>query len=83
MDRAAVLKRVADCIVWTFPSLTLDRVLSHPRVHLESELGLDSMDRFELLIELESTFAVTLDDYRFDAVKTVDGLVGLVWALVR
>jgi acyl carrier protein len=51
-------------------------------VKLETEyrvdLGLDSVDLYELLIEIEKTFGVHIDEVETDPIKTVAQFVDLV-----
>lgn len=41
-------------------------------------LGLDSMDKFEMAMELEDDFGITLEDEDITACKTVGDVVALV-----
>jgi long-chain acyl-CoA synthetase len=50
----------------------------HPQDNLELDLGLDSMERVELLVELEHTLGAEVDDSAAAEVYTVRELVDLV-----
>jgi long-chain acyl-CoA synthetase len=52
--------------------------LIHPQDNLELDLGLDSMERVELLVELEHTLGAEVDDSAAAEVYTVRELVDLV-----
>jgi long-chain acyl-CoA synthetase len=49
-----------------------------PRDNLELDLGLDSMQRVELLVELEQEFGADVDESRLSEIYTVRDLVELV-----
>lgn len=46
--------------------------------HLQNDLGLDSLDRFELFMELEKEFNVTITDEEAETVFTVNEFAELV-----
>lgn len=54
----------------------------HPRDNLELDLGLDSMERVELLVELEHKLGADVDDSAASEVYTVRELVDLIRANV-
>ena len=49
-----------------------------PRAHLELDVGLDSMERVELLVHLTSTFAIDISDEDAQALHTVGDLIEAV-----
>ncbi len=53
-----------------------------PSHRLEEDLGADSLDVVELVLELEDEFAISISDADGDAVKTVADVIALVDRLV-
>lgn len=46
--------------------------------NLKEDLGVDSLAAVELVLELESTFDITVDDAELMTLKTVNDIVNLV-----
>ena len=68
--------KLVDGIVTVCPKL--DRHSITPRSHLEIDLGIDSLDKIDLLSYIERTFHVTLPDTIFSRMETVNDLVSLM-----
>jgi len=66
-----VSTRIVDEIRWALPG----RSLVEPAGHLETDLGLDSMERVELLVHLTTVFAVEVPDGEAQALHTVGDLI--------
>lgn len=66
-----VLQRVQRLIVERF-GLTEDKVTNEMTFE---DLGADSIDVFELIMELEDTFSVQFEDNRIEALKNVGEVV--------
>ena len=47
--------------------------------NLNNDLALDSLDRVELMMELEVEFKINILDEEFESVDSIDDLVGLVY----
>ncbi len=67
---------VVDSILKTSPKI--ERAIINPRSHLETDLGLDSLNRIELLSIIESKFSMVITEEVFDKMETVADLVSLV-----
>jgi long-chain acyl-CoA synthetase len=50
----------------------------NPRSHLEHDLGLDSLQRIDLLTSIEKRFGITVPDIIFDKMETVADIVSLI-----
>ncbi|HEX2958905.1 MAG TPA: AMP-binding protein [Chitinispirillaceae bacterium] len=55
-----------------------DERIINPRSHLEIDLGLDSLEKVELLSTIEQMFNITISDTVFEKMETVADLVSLV-----
>lgn len=55
-----------------------DPRIINPRSHLEIDLGLDSLKRFELLAQIERRFSIRIPEDVFDKMESVGDLVSLV-----
>jgi acyl carrier protein len=53
----------------------LEPGLLTPDARFEQDLGLDSLDRTELIMEFESHFGVVIDDRDMDRLQTVGDVV--------
>lgn len=53
-----------------------------PELHLIDDLGLDSLTRVELVIDLEEHFLIAIPDERFDTLRTVQDVVRCVSGLL-
>ncbi|MFP4162372.1 MAG: AMP-binding protein [Chitinispirillaceae bacterium] len=67
---------VVEAIVKTSPKV--DKSIVNPRSHLETDLGLDSLGRLELLSIIEKRFFMAITDDVFDKMETVADLVSMV-----
>ncbi len=56
-------------------SLGVDGERIHPEARLVEDLGIDSLDRIELVFELESAFGVEIPDQEVARVHTVGDVV--------
>ena len=52
---------------------------SNKELRLNEDLALDSLDRVELMMELEVRFKINILDEEFESVDSIDDLVGLVY----
>ncbi|MBN1576256.1 MAG: AMP-binding protein [Chitinispirillaceae bacterium] len=68
--------RIVEDILRLAPKNKPERITS--RSHLEIDLGLDSLDRLELLSLLEKGFSITIPEQVFDKMETMIDLVSLV-----
>lgn len=71
-------KRVFDCI------RTVDCAAA-AEITVESSLealGLDSLDRIEVVMAIEESFKIEIDDKAFETIRTVADLIKLVTELV-
>ncbi len=57
---------------------SLSRTDVRPEHHLELDLGLDSLNRVELMVFIESAFGVAIDEQELAHTQTVEQLAGLV-----
>ncbi|MBN1603390.1 MAG: AMP-binding protein [Chitinispirillaceae bacterium] len=55
-----------------------DERIINPRSHLEIDIGLDSLEKIELLTVIEKQFAVTVEDAVFEKMETVADVVSLL-----
>lgn len=53
-----------------------------PELHLNDDLGLDSLTRVELIIDLEEHFLIAIPDERIDTLRTVQDVVLCVSGLL-
>lgn len=67
---------VVETIVKTSPRV--ERSIINPRSHLETDLGLDSLNRIELLSLIEKRFTMAITEEVFDKMETVADLVSMV-----
>ena len=49
-----------------------------PEHHLEEDLGADSLDLVEIVIDLECEFEIDITDEDFEGAKTVQAIVDLI-----
>ncbi|MBN1128083.1 MAG: AMP-binding protein, partial [Chitinispirillaceae bacterium] len=56
----------------------LDSNAVNPRTHFEIDLGLDSLNRIELLSSIERAFTIAVPEEVFDKMETIADLVSLV-----
>jgi long-chain acyl-CoA synthetase len=63
--------------IMTVAPKTDERIIN-PRSHLEIDLGLDSLEKVELLTAIEQLFSITISDTVFEKMETVADLVSLV-----
>lgn len=72
--------KVIECINRVIEEMELDAVEVTESTPLTREYGIDSMGLVSLVIELEDTFDIELDDYLADIRKsaTVSELVGVI-----
>lgn len=55
-----------------------DRSIINPRSHLEIDIGLDSLDRLELLNLIEKRFSITIREDVFDKMETMADIISLI-----
>ena len=65
MDTDTRVKKVLSKALIVDDSLVVDSAL------LADDLGITSLDRFELLIDLEEEFGLEIDERDFEGIKTV------------
>lgn len=66
-------------VVNTINAIISDRVGMNaqdiePKADLCDDLGYESLDRLELLLELEKTFVISIEDEKFEKAKTVEDI---------
>lgn len=54
-----------------------------PETLISTELDLDSLQLYELVIDLEEAYDIRMPDERLDNIKTVNDVVELVYSLTR
>lgn len=69
MDTHARVKMVLSKALLVDDSLVVDKAL------LADDLGITSLDRFELLVDLEQEFGMEIDEQDLEDVKTVADVV--------
>jgi acyl carrier protein len=69
MDTASRVKRVLSKALIVDDSLVVDGAL------LAEDLGITSLDRFELLVDLEAEFGMEINEEDLEGVKTVADVV--------
>jgi acyl carrier protein len=69
MDTASRVKRVLSKALIVDDSLVVDNAL------LAEDLGITSLDRFELLVDLEAEFGMEINEEDLEGVKTVADVV--------
>ncbi|MBN1309231.1 MAG: AMP-binding protein [Chitinispirillaceae bacterium] len=69
-------RRIVELILRLAPKNRPERITA--RSHLEIDLGLDSLDRIELLSLLEKGFSISVPEQVFDKMETMSDLVSLV-----
>lgn len=72
MDTASRVKRVLSKALIVDDSLVVDDAL------LAEDLGITSLDRFELLVDLETEFGMEISEDDLEGVKTVADVVGRI-----
>lgn len=58
--------------------LRFEKYDSNRELRLNEDLGLDSLDRVELMMELEVEFKINILDEEFESVDSIDDLMELV-----
>ena len=69
---ASVLERVKDIVA---DNLGVDREKITPETSFVNDLGADSLDTVELIMEFEKSFNVTIDDADAEKIQTVGDAV--------
>jgi len=54
-----------------------------PQAQLFTELGLDSLDAVDMVVQLEERFKVKLDGDKIREIRSLNDVHELVWVLVR
>lgn len=54
-----------------------------PQAQLFTELGLDSLDAVDMVVQLEERFKVKLDGDKIREIRSLNDVHELVWALVQ
>jgi len=75
MERTDIEKKVQDILV---DKLGLDASEVKPEANLKDDLGADSLDEAELIMETEKEFGIGITDDEAEQVKTVADLCDLV-----
>lgn len=68
MDRAEVTQKVVDIVA---KQLDVSKEKIHPETSFISDLGADSLDIVELVMEFEEAFDVQIQDEDAEKIKTV------------
>ena len=55
----------------------------HPQTDIQTELGLDSLQVYEIVVDLEELYRIRLSDEDLDKVHTVQDFVDLVYDMTR
>jgi acyl carrier protein len=63
-------------------SVGVDGARIHPEARLVEDLGIDSLDRIELVFELESAFGIEIPDQAVAQVETVGDVVSRIDAVL-
>lgn len=72
MDRNAMEKKVMDIIA---RQLGVDREIVTPQANVVDDLGADSLDVVELVMELETEFDLEIPDEEAEKIRTVKDIV--------
>lgn len=80
MEKNEILKELTELILDKFG---VDSIISSDS--FKDDLGLDSLDLVELLLETEKTFNIRFQDKQYDTImdKTVDDLINMVYELTK
>lgn len=78
MNQKEILEKVREI---TIDILGVDEVL--PNHKFKEDLGTDSLDDVELIIEYENEFNIAIDDDKAELIKTVQDVVILIDGLVE
>ena len=70
-DKERIRELIAD-------KLGFDTVEVLPETKLIDELGMDSLDRVELMVELEREFDISLTDVEIEIIETVQQVFDLI-----
>jgi acyl carrier protein len=76
METTAIKDIINGLLTQMHPTLSMDDV--KPEDNLQTDLGFDSLDKEELLMDLESRFDINIHDNEFEGVQTVQQLYDLV-----
>lgn len=52
-------------------------------MNLQADLGLDSLDIMELVVVLETEFNIIISDQESDEIRTVDGIIRLIYEKIQ
>lgn len=75
---ASILDRVIPIVAEQFG---VQQVSVTPETHLINDLGADSLDVTEMVMELEEEFSINIPDDRAEQLKTVAEIVGYISTL--
>lgn len=67
---------INDCVDYELPAIT-------GKTDIQKDLGFDSLDVVELLIDIEKQYQVSISNEQFETVRTFDELVKLLIKVVK
>lgn len=79
MERLEILENVKDIIV---DKLGVDKECVCEASDIKEDLGADSLDTVELIMEAEKEFSISIEDEDAEKVKTVEDVVNLIEKLL-
>lgn len=77
MERSEIINKLAGCVAQKLNCEMADLNMSETS-DLFNDIGLDSLDFVEIVMECEKVFSIVLDDNKLDGVRTVSKLVDLI-----
>ena len=75
-----VLERVTKIIV---DRLDVEESKVTPEATFKDDLGADSIDAVQIIMDLEDTFGITIEEDNAEAIQTVGNLVEYVQSLIK
>lgn len=76
----AIFDKVQEIIV---KELKVDAAKVTPGASLKDDLGADSLDAVEIVMDIEDEFGVEIDDTKAEAISTVGDLVAYIEELTK
>jgi acyl carrier protein len=75
MSSESVFERIGEIVA---AQIRMSQSTLTPQTHLAGDLGMDSIERVELVLQVERTFHVSLDHEQAKCCETLAGLVAAV-----
>ena len=75
MNRQEIIEKMTEIIVDKL-GVTAEEV--KPEANFEGDLGADSLDMVELIMEVEKEFSISVPDFEAEGIKTVKQAIDLV-----